>query len=348
MKMKNKISVGIIGCGHWGPNFIRNFSKIKNCGVKYASDLNVERLSHIKQAFPDIATTPHYLRILEDETIDAVVIATPAQTHYQLAKNALGHGKHVLVEKPITRRVCEAEELIEIAERKKKILMVGHTFKFNPGIRKLKSLIDSNALGKVYYVYSRRTNLGPIRKDVSAVWDLAPHDISIFNYLLEDVPLSAAAHGNKCLPHGLEDVCFITLAFPDKVLGHIHVSWLDPKKVREIVVVGSKKMAIFDDLNAQAPIVIYDKSVMKKRFKQDYASFKEFQMIIKDGKTVIPKVKKEEPLQAECAHFIDCIRRESVPLTDGKDGLKVLKVLIAIQESLSKNGTQISLRKPSR
>lgn len=345
MRMKDKITIGIIGCGHWGPNFIRNFSKIKNCDVKYASDLNAERLSHVKQVFPDIATTPHYLRILEDETIDAVVIATPAHTHYRLAKDALRHGKHVLVEKPITGRVREAEELIAIAEQKKRILMVGHTFKFNPGIRKLKSLIDSNTLGKVYYVYSRRTNLGPIRKDVNAMWDLAPHDISIFNYLLDDCPLFAAAQGNKCLPHGLEDVCFITLAFPNKVLGHIHVSWLDPKKVREIVVVGSKKMAIFDDLNAQAPIIIYDKSVMQERFKQDYASFKEFQMIIKDGKAVIPKVKKEEPLKAECAHFIDCIRKGNVPLTDGRDGLEVLKVLIAIQDSLLKDGARISLHK---
>jgi predicted dehydrogenase len=343
VKTKSVITIGIIGCGHWGPNFVRNFSNIKNCRVKYASDVNAERLSHVQEAFPGLTATPDYHRMLKDEAVDAVVVATPAHTHYRIAKDSLRSGKHVLVEKPITVRIPEAKELIKIAARKKKILMVGHTFKFNPGIRKLKSLLDSGSLGKVYYIYSRRTNLGPIRKDVNAVWDLAPHDISVFNYLLHDTPLSVSAQGNKCLPHNLEDICFITLDFPKRVLGHIHVSWLDPKKVREIVVVGSKKMAIFDDLNARAPIALYDKSVMKERFRQDYASFKEFQMIIRDGKTVSPKVKNEEPLKLECAHFIDCIRNGRVPLTDGREGLQVLKVLIAIRDSLSRGGVRISL-----
>lgn len=338
-----KINIGIIGCGHWGPNFIRNFRQIKDTCVKYAADVSPERLSYVKKTFPNIATEHNYLRILEDDGIDAAVIATPAQTHHKLAKEALSRGKHVLVEKPLTRNIAEAEELISIAKANRKILMVGHTFKFNPAVQKLKSLIDSGTLGKICYIYSRRTNLGPIRKDVNAMWDLAPHDVSILMYLLGSTPLSASAHAGTYLPHRLEDVCFITLIFPRNVLGHIHVSWLDPKKVREIVVVGSCKMAIFDDLNMENPVSVYDKRVMNKRFKQDYKTFEEFQLIIKDGKVALPRIKKEEPLEIECRHFIDCIRKNKVPLTSGEDGLAVLKVLLAAQDSLAKGGSRISL-----
>lgn len=338
-----KINLGIIGCGHWGPNFIRNFNQIKGVFVKYACDLNPDRLSHTKKLYPTIITTQDYLRILKDKDIYAVVISTPANTHYRLAKESLLYNKDTLVEKPIATDINKAEELINIAKDNNRILMVGHTFKFNLGIRKLKWLIDNNKLGKIYYIYSSRTNLGPLRKDINAMWDLAPHDISIFNYLLNTTPLSVIARGEKYLSHNLEDICFITLTFPNKVLAHIHVSWLDPKKVREIVVVGSKKMAIFDDLNMQAPISVYDKSVMRKRFKQDYDSFEEFQMIIRNGKVAMPKIKKEEPLRVECRHFIECIRKNKTPLTDGKDGLEVLKILVAIQHSLSKAGAQISL-----
>ncbi len=336
--MTKKINIGIIGCGYWGPNFVRNFNRIKGVSVKYVCDLSPERLSHIKKLYPDIIATKDYLSVLKDKDITGVIVATPASRHYKIAREALLCGKNILVEKPIAMDLNEARKLIELAADKKRILMVGHTFKFNPSVIKLRGLINSGSLGQVYYIYSRRTNLGPLRKDANAIWDLAPHDISIMNFILGKDPLSVSAQGAKYLPHDLEDVAFISLNYPNRILVHIHVSWLDPKKTREIVVVGSKKMAVFDDLNAETPISVYDKSVMKKRFKQDYDSFEEFQMIIKNGNVQTPQVKKQEPLGAECSHFIECIRKNKAPLTDGKDGLEVLKVLVGIHRSLANNG----------
>lgn len=338
-----KNNVGIIGCGYWGPNFVRNFNQMKCAVVKYVCDLDKSRMAHIKKSYPDIKTTQDYFDILNDQKVNAVVVATAANAHYRIAKDALLNDKNILVEKPIATNMKEAEELVEIARQRKKILMVGHTFEYNPGIRKLKEIVGGGQLGRIYYLYSRRTNLGPLRKDVSAMWDLAPHDISIFNYLLGTPPYSVMAKGARYLAHDLDDVCFISLDFPDNVLAHIHVSWLDPKKVREIVVVGSKKMAVFDDLNIDSPISVYDKSVIKKRFKQEYDSFEEFQMIVRSGLVKTPKINKAEPLQLECRHFIDCIQNKSTPLTDGYDGLAVLDVLTAIQKSLSKDGVKCSL-----
>lgn len=338
-----KVNIGIIGCGYWGPNFVRNLSKIDGVCVKYVCDLAKERLSHIKQLYPDVKTTHDSKLVLDDKDIEAVIVSTPAARHYHLAKAALLHNKHVLVEKPITTKISQAKELIELAKKKNKVLMVGHTFKFNPAVNALRDLIRGHKLGKVYYIYSRRTNLGPLRKDVSAMWDLAPHDISIVNYLLGSVPVSVQAQGEKYLAHNLEDVSFLTLRFPNKVIAHIHVSWLDPKKTREIVAVGSKKMAIFDDLDQKEPVKVYDKSVMKKKFKQEYDSFKEFQMIIKNGSVQAPKVKMDEPLSIECRHFIDCLRRNGRPLTDGQDGLEVLKVLLSLQKSLQAKGRSVKV-----
>lgn len=344
MKKEKKINIGIIGCGYWGPNFIRNFRSLNGVYIKYACDFNPERLKHIHSLYPGIITINDHRAVVKDRQINAVIVATSATQHYELVKEALLNNKHVLVEKPIATKIDEAKELIGIAEKNGNILMVSHTFKFNPAVIKLREIIKSGSLGKIYYIYSRRTNLGPIRKDVNAMWDLAPHDISIINYLLDDTPLYVQAQGEKYLPHNLEDVSFITLTFPKKVLAHIQVSWLDPRKTREMVVVGDKKMAIFDDLNPQAPITIYDKSIMTKKFRQEYDSFQEFQMIIKNGKAQIPKIKLEEPLRIECRHFLDCIRENMTPLTDGRDGLEVLRVLLAIQESLVKKSAKISLK----
>lgn len=340
-----KINIGIIGCGHWGPNFIRNFSQINRVLVKYACDLNPERLRHIKKIYPTSITTQDYKQIIKDKEITAVIIATPANTHYRLARESILNKKHALVEKPIATNLTEAAELISIAKDNKVVLMVGHTFKFNPGINKLRRLIKRGGLGRIYYIYSRRTNLGPLRKDVNAMWDLAPHDISIVSYLLDSQPIDVTARGKIFLEHNLEDVAFITLTYPKSVFVHIHVSWLDPRKVREIIVVGSKKMAIFDDLSIEEPIKIYDKSIVKRRFKQDYDTFEEFQMIIKDGRTSSPLVLQREPLKVECLHFIDCVRKGSSPLADGKDGFYVLKAMVALQESLKKDGALVRLNK---
>lgn len=337
------INVGVIGCGHWGPNFVRNFSQMKGVYVKYACDLSQHRLSHIRKLYPQTMTTQSYMRILRDKEIDAVVIATPARVHYTLAKEALSHSKHILVEKPIATDTKQAKELISIAKSRKRVLMVGHTFKFNPGINKLKWLIKTKKLGRIYYIHSRRTNLGPLRGDVNAMWDLAPHDISIISFLLDSQPIDVSVRGKKFLEHDLEDVAFMALTYPKDVFAHIHVSWLDPRKVREMTVVGNKKMAIFNDLDMKEPVRVYDKSVMKKRFKQDYDSFEEFQMIVRNGKTYSPRVPLKEPLKIECGHFIECIKNNITPLTDGRDGLAVLRVMSALQKSLDENGALVRL-----
>lgn len=338
------IELGIIGCGHWGPNFVRNFNQAKGACVKYVCDLSQEKLTHIKKLYPKIEITKNHEEVLDNKNITAVVIATPANTHYKLVKKFLLAGKHILVEKPITIKISEANELIKIANDKKRILMVGHTFMYNTAIRKIKSYIQKGEFGRIYYLYSRRTNLGPLRKDVSAMWDLAPHDISIFSYFLNANPIELLAKGEDYLQKGKQDVAFITATYSKKIIANMHVSWLDPHKVREITIVGSKKMLVFNDLDTKEPIKIYDKMVMKKKYKQSYDTFEEFQMIIKEGKTKAPRIKLNEPLKVECEHFLNSIKQNKQPLTDGLNGLNVLKVLNAVESSL-KSGTKVKVRR---
>lgn len=339
-----KINLGIIGCGHWGPNYVRNFSQINDVSVKYACDIHEGRLKLIKSHHPEIITTFNYQEILDDKTIDAVVIATNASSHYTLAKDSLLSNKHVLVEKPFVLEIQEGWRLVELAERMDKKIMVAHTFLFNPGIRKLKDLIKNKSLGEIYYLHSKRTNLGPLRKDVSALWDLAPHDVSIFNYLLEKEPTEVFARGCDYLQKGKEDVVFITLTYPHNIIANIHVSWLDPRKVREITIVGDKKMVVFDDLNLKKPVHIYDKRVMKKKYRQDYDTFDEYKLIIQEGGVVAPQVAIKEPLKIECEHFINCILDNKKPLSDAKSALKVIEILKCIQKSLDNNGKMIELK----
>ncbi len=339
------IKIAVIGCGHWGPNFVRNFSQLKGVCVKYACDLDHRKLTGIQKNYPDIITTNNFLRVLKDKDVEAVVIVTPAVTHYKLTKQALLRKKHVLVEKPIAKTTKQAQQLINIARSKKRVLMVGHIFKFNSGICKLKSLIKAKKLGRIYYIYSRRTNLGPLRKDVNSMWDLALHDVYIISYLLGSQPLDVTARGKRFLSHGFEDVSFMTMTYPKNMFAHVHVSWLDPRKVRDITVVGDKQMAVFDDLAGNKPIKIYDKSVIKKCFKQDYNTFKEFQMITREGKVYCPRVGHKEPLKKECSHFIQCIRGKTKPLTDGRDGLSVLRVMVGLEESLKKDGKLVKLKR---
>lgn len=339
--MNSKINIGIIGCGHWGPNFVRNFSQIPNAFVRGVCDLDKRKLKHIKQLYPLVKVFTDYKRILDDRVIDAVVISTPAITHYKLTKEALDKGKHVLVEKPIALVVNEAEELIELSKNTGRVLMIGHTFLYNQAVNKIKDVIRKKELGRIYYLHSKRTNLGPLRKDVSAMWDLASHDISIFHYLLETNPVEVIARGQDYLQKGKEDVSFITLTYPKGVIANIHVSWLDPRKVREITIVGSKKMLVFDDLNFFEPIRIYDKRVTKRRCKQDYDTFEQFQMLIREGQVITPRIKVEEPLKVECIHFLECVMDGKAPITGGRNGLDILKVLTTVQKSLDKDGEAI-------
>lgn len=337
------IKIGVIGCGYWGPNFVRNFAKLKGVSVKYACDSSPERLSHIKALFPHITAVRNYSTVLKDRQVDAVVIATPAQAHYKLVKEALLNGKHVLVEKPVTVELKDARELIGLAAAKKKTLMVGHTFMYNAAVNKIKEILDNKELGRVYYIHSRRTNLGPLRKDVNAVWDLSPHDISIVTYLLGALPLEVSAYAQKFLSHKLEDVGFIILRYPRNVLVHIHVSWLDPKKIREMTIIGSRKMLVYEDTDPASPIRICDKGVMKKKYEKEYHTFRQFQLIIRDGLVSTPAVPQDEPLKRECRHFIDCLKFKRKPLSDGENGLQVLRVLEAINRSLIKRGAFVKL-----
>ncbi|MGE5224309.1 MAG: Gfo/Idh/MocA family protein [Omnitrophica WOR_2 bacterium] len=336
----DKVRLGVIGCGYWGPNLIRNFVSVPNSEVVVVADSKEDRLQHIRSTYPSIQTTKNYQDFFS-MGLDGVVVATPPASHYPLAKECLEQGLHTMVEKPITLKSDDAEDLIELSKQKNLTLMVGHTFEYNPAVRKVKEIIDSGELGQVYYVYTVRVNLGLFQSHLNVLWDLAPHDISILMYILGQDPVSVSALGEDCIFEGKHDVAYMYLTFPNKVLTHIHVSWLDPCKVRKITVVGSKKMLVYDDLESLEKIKIYDKGVEKPPYTDTFA---DFQCSYRYGDAVIPFIRFTEPLRLECQEFIDCIRdghRE--PLSNGMDGLKVVKTLEAAQRSLFNGGVCESL-----
>lgn len=336
------IKIGIIGCGHWGPNHIRIFSGLKGSQVVQCADLDEGRLSSIRALYPGVQTTANPAAVFGNDAIAAVCIATPTSSHYALVKEALGHNKHVLCEKPLALKPEECDQLYELAKEKNKVLMVGHIFVFNDGIIQLKNYIDSGELGNIYYAHSIRTNLGPFRYDVNALWDLAPHDISIFNYLFGGPPVRVSACGKKFLGPALEDIAFATLEYPGNILVSIHVSWLDPKKVRQITVVGDKKMVLWDDLDNLGPIKLYDKHVEKT--SMFYETYGEFQLLSREGSIVIPKVKITEPLKTQNQFFLDCIEGTArVDIVDAHAAADVVKALCAIQESMNNHGAPVSV-----
>lgn len=336
------IRVGIIGCGHWGPNHIRIFAQLPNSESLMCADISEKRLQLIQGLYEGIKVTRDYKDILNHPDIDAVCIAVPTQMHYELTKEALESGKHVLCEKPLTMKTEESRQLKEIAKKNGKKLMVGHIFLFNAGILWLKQYIASGALGKIFYVYATRTNLGPFRYDVNALWDLAPHDISIFNYLFDSVPQSVSATSHNFLDTAQDDLSFATLRYPQNTIANLHVSWLDPRKVRQITVVGDKQMVIWDDLDSMGPIRIYDKHVEKT--STFYATYGEFQLLSKEGSITIPKVGVSEPLKAQARYFINCIENDEEPdLVDAQKGEDVVKTLCAIEESTRNHGKQVEV-----
>ena len=328
------IKVGAIGCGYWGPNLIRNFVENPSSDVIIVSDLQKERLSKIKVSYPNLEITKNYQDIF-NKNLDAVIIATPPATHYKIARECMDHGLHVLVEKPLTLKSKEAEELIEISKNKDLVLMVGHTFEYNAAVHTLKNLIESGELGQIYYVNAARLNLGLFQRDLNVLWDLAPHDLSILMYILNRTPISVSAHGMSFVNEGIHDIAYLNLVFPDHILAHIHVSWLDPSKVRLITVVGSKKMVVYNDIESLEKIRIYDKGVEKPPYTN---TFGDFQFSYRYGDVVIPNIRFTEPLQKECQHFLDCINNHSVPQSDGLDGLKVVKIIETAQRSITENG----------
>jgi len=337
----DKIKIGVIGCGYWGPNYVRVFNQLPTSKIIWCCDLEDSKLKAITQMFPLTRITNNYMDILNDPEVIAVCVSTPASTHYEIAKKSLLLGKHVLVEKPMTLVVNNAQELCRIAEKESKILMVGHVYEYHPCIEELKDHIKNGELGDIHYLHSVRTGLGPIRKDVNTLWDLAPHDISILLYLLEKKPVWVSAIGQAYIQKGIEDVVFLNLLFPKNILASVHVSWLDPIKVRKLTVVGSRKMAIFDDVENFERFKIFDKGFS---LEEPYShSYGEFRLRLREGDIYIPKTDATEPLKIECAHFLDCIREERIPKTDGEKGREVVAILEAAQASLSNNGVPMDV-----
>lgn len=339
------IRVALIGYGHWGPNYLRNLLPMDQVQVTVVCDSNTKALAKIQKIAPHIRAIGDYNAILEDSNIDAVIIAVPATLHYTLTRKALLAGKHVLVEKPLALKVSEAEELTNLAEKKERILMVGHTFLYNSAVRKMKEYIERGTLGKIYYLQSARTHLGLIRTDVSAVWDLAPHDVSIFNYLLGQPPTRVSAVGMAHLNPQLEDVAFLNFFYGDKVLGSVHISWIDSNKQRQLSVIGSKARVFFDDLNPLEKIRFFEKGVS---LDKPYENFGEFQLLLRDGDILSPKIEPEEPLRNVCEDFIQCVLSGRKPVADGRNGLELVCAMVAAQESIGKNGVPVDIIYPSK
>ncbi len=328
------VRVGVIGFGQWGPNHVRNFNMIEGSEVVRICDASEARMKTAQKLFRSVQFTRNSANITGAADIDAVVVATPTGTHFTLVKAALEAGKDVLCEKPLARTSAECRELMELAEARGRILMVGHVFLYNSGVLHLKVDLDRGELGRIYYMDAVRTNLGPVRADVGAIFDLASHDISIFNFLLNAQPTEVSATGNCVLQKGVEDVGFLTLYYPGNVVCHAHISWLNPRKVRQLTIVGDHKMAVWDDMNNLEPIRYYDKGVTADH----YASFGEFHMILRDGQITIPKVKLSEPLMKQDAEFVDCVRTRRAPASDGRMGLAVVSAMEAALESLKDRG----------
>lgn len=336
------VRIGIVGCGYWGPNLIRNFFQARDSELVALCDMNKKRLSQMQEAYSVKKVYTDYRDMLKNARIDAVVVATPPKTHYSLARQALLSGKHVLVEKPLSFSSGDAQKLITLAKKKKRILMAGHTFEFNPAVIKIKECIASGELGKIFYIYSTRVNLGRVQDNINAMWSLAPHDISIINFILNSTPRKVRAYGSAYINKGIEDVVFMNLEFKGNITAQIHVSWLDPSKIRKMVVVGSKKMLIYDDIDNEGKIKIYDKGV--ERLAPDRSSYGLYQMKLRAGDILIPKLKLYEPLRRECEHFIDCVLHNKRPDTDGENGLRVVDVLEAGQKSLDQDGKVVKIK----
>lgn len=343
-----KVKIGIIGCGYWGPNLLRNFIALPDADLAVVCDLREERFSYVREHYPNTMTCRDYRTLLEDKMLDAVVVATPAANHYSLVRESLLSGKDVLVEKPLSLRSAECRDLIKIAKETDKVLMVSHTFLYNAAVHKLKQYIKKGELGQIYYIYSSRLNLGKIRPDINAMWNFAPHDISIILYLLEQDPIRVAARGLSYIQKGIEDIVFMDMDFAGGISAHIHISWLDPHKVRKMTVVGSRKMAVYDDTSNEARIQVYDKGVARLENSGTLGTFDdfgEFQFLLRAGDIHTPKIDFVEPLREECAHFLECVRERKRPLTDGENGLKVVNVLEAADKSLKNDGRPMVVEK---
>lgn len=339
MQGDSVIQIGCVGVGGWGKNLARNYYQIPNARLKYLCDLNEQRRAAMLAQCPGAEGVADIDTLLRDPDLDAVIVATTAPSHFELAKRVLEADKDVFVEKPLVLSTDDAQELIELAAARQRILMVGHLLEYHPVVRYLKELIDSGELGDILYIYCQRLNLGTVRGDENALWNFAPHDVSVVLYLLGLEPSDVSARGQCYLQPGIEDVVFMTMNFGDKAMAHVHVSWLDPHKSRKVTVVGTKKMAVFDDLEANEKLRIYDKGAM---LKSDYDTYAEY-IGLRFGDITVPYIKVGEPLRLECEHFLECVRERRTPVSDGHDGLRVIRVLDAAQKSLEANGNPVEL-----
>jgi predicted dehydrogenase len=335
--------VAVVGLGYWGPNWVRNFYQLRSAERVIACDLDQSRCERVRALYPAAETDLRFEDVLDDPDIEGVVIATPVSRHYSMARRVLEAGKSVLVEKPLAMSPEESGDLIRLARRRGSVLMVGHTFEYSAPVMKVNEVISSGELGKVFYVSSIRANLGLFQHDVNVVWDLATHDISIILMLMGQVPEYVSCQGQSHYRQGVEDVALLSLHFTDNVIAFVHVSWLDPNKIRRTTIVGSRKMLVYDDTAVQEKIRIYDKGVDVQRY---YDTFGEFQFSYRYGDIQIPRIEESEPLKAECEHFADCIRNGATPRTDGFSGARVVGVLHAANLSLKQGGRKVPVEVP--
>jgi predicted dehydrogenase len=333
------VGIAVVGTGDWGANLVRNFSALPGTKLVALCDTDPTRLAKTAAQYPGVRTTGRLEDIASAPDVRGVVVAATAIEHYPIAKALLEAGKDVYVEKPMALRVDHAEELVKLSRDRDRILMVGHLLLHHPGVRYLKEMVRKGELGEVFYIYSQRVNLGKVRRDENALWSFAPHDLSVILHLLEMEPIDVAARGSAFLQGTVEDVVFLHLRFPGGKMAHVHVSWLDPHKLRKFTVVGSQKMVVFDDMEASEKLRIYDKGIDRAGQIVSYGDA----LSVRSGDIVIPKISLQEPLRLECQHFVECVREHKAPLTDGADGLRVVRVLAAAQQSLEAGGTPVAV-----
>lgn len=337
--MDRPISLGVIGCGYWGPNLIRNFKSLPECRVRALCDLNQARLKDMRTVYSDVEGMTDYEHFLNGVGLDAVVIATPVKYHFPLAKASLLAGKHTLIEKPMASSAAECEELIEIAQRNGLVLMIGHTFLYSSAVRKICDIVQAGDIGDIRYINSRRLNLGLFQKDINVAWDLAPHDISIILHILREFPMTLNCQGNAHVTPEIEDVTNMSLTFRNKRFATIQSSWLEPRKVREMTIVGTRRMIVYDDLQTHGKIRVYDVRVERP---PHYNTFAEFHYSYHYGDSYIPHIQQEEPLKVECQHFLDCISNGTRTMSGGQEGLELVRILEAASASLARNGAPVT------
>jgi len=333
------IKIGVIGYGYWGPNVVRNFMSTEGAQIISICDIDKNALNRAKKNYPELKTASNSSEILTSPEIDAVAIVTPVYTHFELAKKAVQNGKHIFVEKPFTSSVAEAEELIELAEKKKVKIMVDHTFLFTGAVRKIKELTEEGILGNLYYFDSTRVNLGLFQHDINVIWDLTPHDLSIMDYVVQEKPSAITATGKEHFGRGLEDIAYITVFFDSNIIAHFNVNWLSPVKIRMTLIGGEKKMLVWNDLESDEKVKIYDRGVNI----EDKEGIYELLVSYRSGDILIPVVEKTEALKLEAEYFIDCIENNKTPINDGYAGLNVVRILEASDHSIKNNGKIVKL-----